>query len=369
MIFYQANYRRHEVSEGNTLYLGNYLWDAAAMLKYTELKSTNRQNLRDILPLPKPFTVLIEPSNLCNFRCIHCFQSIKDDSYFTRNLGNMPMPLFQRVIEQLQAWSGPKIKVLKLSLYGEPLVNRDFCKMLSMARRADVAERIETTTNASLLSRDIAEKWVEYQLDYARVSIYASTQERHREITGSRMKIRRIHENLRVLQEIKKARGSDRPFVSCKMLDAYGEENEQFFQMYQDVADEVFLEKPHSWIKIEGTDFIKNYYKDNTDGAIADLKQNSTRRIACPMAFTTMAVRSNGDVSPCCVDFIGGTNLDNVEKSRLQEIWHSNPWYEFQKMQLENRKYENYSCARCDIYLSDYYTRDNIDGFPVEKLR
>ena len=139
--------------------------------------------------------------------------------------------------------------------------------------------------------------------------------------------------------------------------------------MYQDVADEVFLEKPHSWIKIEGTDFIKNYYKDNTDGAITDLKQNSTRRIACPMAFTTMAVRSNGDVSPCCVDFIGGTNLDNVEKSSLQEIWHSNPWYEFQKMQLENRKYENYSCARCDIYLSDYYTRDNIDGFPVEKLR
>ena len=87
------------------------------------------------------------------------------------------------------------------------------------------------------------------------------------------------------------------------------------------------------------------------------------------MAFTTMAVRSNGDVAPCCVDFIGGTNLGTVDERSLQEIWNSEPWYEFQRMQLEKRKHENYSCARCDIYLSDHYTRDNIDGFDARKLQ
>jgi len=339
------------------------------MLKYTELKCTNRQNLMEVLPLRKPFTVLIEPSSLCNFKCIQCFQSIKGDSYFTRNRSNMPMARFQRVIEQLKAWPGPKIKVLKLSLYGEPLVHPDFCEMLRIAQEADIAERIETTTNVSLLSRDVAEKMVEYQLDYARVSIYASDQVKHRAVTGSGMEIDAIHGNLRVLQEIKKSKDSEKPFVSCKMLDAYGEENERFIRMYQDVADEVYIDKPHSWIKVDGADFIKNYYKDGADGAITDLKQNSTRRIACPMAFTTMAVRSNGDVSPCCVDFIGGTNLNNVDERSLLEIWNSDAYYEFQKMQLENRKHENYSCARCDVYLSDHYTLDNIDGFPVEKLR
>ncbi|MDP2268085.1 MAG: radical SAM protein [Deltaproteobacteria bacterium] len=339
------------------------------MLKYTELKCTNRQNLMEVLPLRKPFTVLIEPSSLCNFKCIQCFQSIKGDSYFTRNRGNMPLARFQQVIEQLKAWPEPKLKVLKLSLYGEPLVNPDFCDMLRVAREADVTERIETTTNASLLSRDVAEKLVEYQLDYARVSIYASDQERHRAVTGSSMEIGTIHGNLRVLQEIKKHKGSEKPFVSCKMLDSYGDENERFIRMYQDVADEVYIDKPHSWIKVDGADFIKDYYRDGIDGAITDLKMNSTRRIACPMAFTTMAVRSNGDVSPCCVDFIGGTNLNNVDERSLLEIWNSDAYYEFQKMQLENRKHENYSCARCDVYLSGHYTRDNIDGFPVEKLR
>lgn len=339
------------------------------MIRYTELKSTNRQNLMEVLPLPKPFTLLIEPSNLCNFRCIQCFQSLRSDNYFTRNRMNMPLTRFRKVIEQLQAWDGSKLKVLKLSLYGEPLINPDFCEMLRIAREAGIAERIETTSNASLLTRSISEKLVQYGLDYARISIYASGQEKHRAITGSELDFRKIHENLRILQEVKKQKGSERPFVSLKMLDTYGCENEQFRQMYQDVANELYIDKPHSWIKVDNVDFMKNYYQDSVSEAIGDLNQNSTQRIACPMAFTTMTVRSNGDVSPCCVDFIGGTNLGNSDDHSLKEIWNSNQWYKFQKMQLQNRKHENYSCGRCDIYRNDHYTRDNIDGFPVEKLR
>lgn len=340
------------------------------MLKYTELKCTNRQKLMEVLPLSKPFTVLIEPSSLCNFKCIQCFQSINDDSYFTKNRGNMPIQRFQRIIEQLRDWPGPRIKVLKLSLYGEPLVNPEFCEMLRVARKAEVAERIETTTNASLLSREVAEKLVENQLDYARVSIYAAEQQKHCEVTGVGMDISRIHHNLQILQDVKKQMGSVKPFVSCKMLDSYSkDENDLFISMYQDVADEVYIDKPHSWIKLDGVDFIKNYYRDEVKTVTKDLTENSSRKIACPMAFTTMAVRSNGDVSPCCVDFVGGTNLGNMKELTLKEIWNSDKWYEFQKMQLENRKHKNFSCARCDIYLSDHYTRDNIDGFPVEKLR
>ncbi len=339
------------------------------MIKYTELKSTNRQNLREVLPLRKPFTVIVEPSSHCNFRCIQCFQSIKRDSYFTQNRMNMPMDRFLRVLDQLKAWPGSRVKVLKLSLYGEPLVSPDFPDMLRLAREADVAERIETTTNASLLSPAIAEALVEQQLDYIRVSIYATDQARLGAVTGSSLEFKTIHENLRLLQEAKRRHGSAKPFVSCKMLDSYGEDNERFFRLYADVADEMYLDKPHSWIQVDGTDFIQDYYQDGTAVARSDLEEHSTHRVACPMAFTTMAIRSNGDVSPCCVDFIGGTNLGNIGEVDLQELWNGEAWFAFQKMQLENRKHENSSCSRCDIYLSDHYTRDNIDGFPIQRLR
>lgn len=338
------------------------------MIPFTELKSINRQNLMEILPLPKPFTVYIEPSSYCNFQCVHCFQGIKTNNYFTRNRMNMPLDRFRKIISQLQAWDGPRLKVLKLSLYGEPLINPDFCQMLKIAGEANIAERMETTTNASLLTTAVAEKMVECQLDYVRVSIYAPDQSRHEQITGNKININSIHENLRILQEIKKRLSSEKPFISAKMLDMYGEDNERFRQSYQDVADEVYIDKPHSWINTGDTDFLKNYYADGIGVAADDFARHSTCRIACPMAFTTMAVRGNGDVSPCCVDFIGGTNLDNIEKQSMREIWHSEGWLEFQKMQLQNRKQENYSCARCDIYRSDHYTLDNIDGFDVEKL-
>jgi len=340
------------------------------IVKYTALKSTGRQNLREILPLSKPFTLLVEPSSLCNFKCIQCFQRSSESNYFTETRQNMSLELFCRIIKQLKEWQGNKLRVLKLSLYGEPLVNKNFCEMLRLAKEADIAERIETTTNASLLTREIAEKFVEYQLDYVRVSIYATDQKKHEEITGSGIDIKQIKENILILQKIKEEHKSERPFIGAKMLDSYDEEeNGRFIREFKNVADEAYLDKPHSWIKVDALDVVKNYYKDSYGKVSEDLQAKNDGRVACPMPFTTMAVRANGDVSPCCVDFIGGTNLGNVKEASLKDIWKSDRWFEFQKMQLENKKYMNFSCARCDIYKNSHYTLDNIDGFPVEKLR
>ena len=210
---------------------------------------------------------------------------------------------------------------------------------------------------------------VRCQLDYVRVSIYATSQERHQLVTGTKFDMQRIRENLRTLQATKRRVGSDKPFVSCKMLDEFSDENERFLQMFREVADEAYIDKPHNWIKVDNVDFIQKFYGTNVQEAVIDFQNHSTHRIACPMAFTTMAVRTNGAVSPCCVDFIGGTNIANIDDRSLQDIWNSDEWFEFQKMQLQDRKHENSSCARCDIYRSDHYTKDNIDGFPVDRLR
>jgi radical SAM protein with 4Fe4S-binding SPASM domain len=338
------------------------------VIRYTRLKSTGRQDLRRVIPLDKPFTVLIEPTSRCNFHCVQCFQSLPGPSHFTRTRGHMPLDVYRGVLRQLASWPGERHKVLKLSLYGEPLLNPGFGEMVRLAREADVADRMETTTNASLLTRAVAEAVVAARLDYIRVSIYAADPARHGRITRSPIGPEAIHENLRVLQEVKRERGSERPFVSCKMLDAYGEENERFAAAYADVADEVYIDKPHTWIRVEGTDFIEAHYGDDAEAARLDMARHRTSRVACPMAFTTMAVRSNGDVSPCCVDFIGGTDLGNVAADTLPELWVSERWRGFQRMQLEGRKRENASCARCEVAQNDHYTLDDIDGVPVEQL-
>jgi radical SAM protein with 4Fe4S-binding SPASM domain len=281
----------------------------------------------------------------------------------------MSMDCFMLIIEQMKRWKGPKLKVLKLSLYGEPLLNPNFCEMLNIAKNADIAERIETTTNASLLSENICAKLVEYGLNYMRVSIYSAIQEKHYKVTNSKIDIQTVHNNLSMLKRIKHKHKSNIPFVGVKMLDTYSEENDLFFSMYKDVADEVYFDKPHNWISYKGNSFIDNLYGTDVEKAKKDLNISSSHRTACTLPFFTLAVRSNGDVSPCCIDWIGGTNIGNVYEERLEDIWYGDRMFEFRKMQLEDRKNENESCKNCELFLSDYYTRDNIDGFPVEKLR
>ncbi len=341
------------------------------MIKYTELKNYHRQNLIDIIPLQKPFTLLIEPSNYCNFKCISCFQSLKKENYLTKHRGFMSLETYIKIIEQFKNWEGNKLKVLKLSLYGEPFTNPEFGEMLRIAKEADITERIETTTNASLLTETLCRQLVKYEIDYIRVSIYGGNQERYEEVTGSdKANIDEIWNHLKRIQDLKKELCTEKPFVSAKMLDTYSSENEEFLNKFKNVADEVYIDKPHNWIATEEKSFIDSLYKETQQEALqADLNKTLSNRIACPMPFTTLAIRNNGDVSPCCIDWIGGTNLGNIYNESIQEIWNGEKMYQFRKMQLENRRTENSSCRNCEFIHNDYYTRDNIDGFPIEKLR
>jgi radical SAM protein with 4Fe4S-binding SPASM domain len=265
-------------------------------------------------------------------------------------------------------WSGDKLKVVKLSLYGEPLLNKNFCDMLKLVKEADIAERIETTSNVSLLTPEICENIVTGGLDYIRVSIYSPLQKKHETITGSDIDIRAIHQNIKTLQEVKLKLNSHTPFVAVKMLDTYSEENELFMNMYKNVADELYIDKPHNWVGCDEKNFITSLYGENIDKVKADMSTSTNNRHACGLSFYIMAVRNNGDASPCCNDWLGGTNIGNIYQTGMREIWQGLPMRNFWKMQLRGENYKNPSCKNCDIYRSNYYAKDNVDGFSAEKI-
>lgn len=338
------------------------------MIKYTELKDTARKKLRDIIPLPKPFTLVVEPSAICNFNCRQCFQSTSSSVYFTKNRYNMKFSLFEEAVRQMCSWNGNQLKVLKLSLYGEPLLNAEFCKMLLLAKQMKIAERIETTTNASLLTSEICEGLIKGGLDYMRVSIYSPFADRHAEITASKITPQQIHQKLAMLQEMKMRLKSETPFVAVKMLDAYSEENDVFCQMFADVADEIYLDKPHNWVGSEEKNFISALYQTSADKAENDNRENFNDVKACCVSFYTLSVRNNGDVAPCCVDYAGGTNIGNINETSLQKLWQGEAMRNFWKMQLLGENYRNSSCRNCELYKSSYYSKDNVDGVPIDRL-
>lgn len=340
------------------------------MKEYTKLKES-RHDLRTVIPLAKPYTVLIEPSNFCNFRCVSCFQSLHSENYITEHRKQMSLEQFQAIIDQLKAWEGERLKVLKLSLYGEPFTNPHFCEMLRIAKHADIAERIETTTNASLITDEIARCLVDYGIDYIRVSIYGGNQARYREVTGvDAGNIDVIYQNLERIRTYKYAKKAAAPFVSAKMLDTFTSENEEFIRRFSTVADETYIDTPHNWVATEEKNFLESLYTspEKLEQMKADREKAYRDRISCPMPFTTLAIRADGMVSPCCIDWQGGTNLASLKEVSLREIWEGFSLYAFRKMQLEGRNQENSSCRNCEFYKSSYYMLDDIDGIPVERL-
>ena len=126
-----------------------------------DLRCKERQPLQDLIPLPVPFVVYIEPTNLCNFRCAFCPTGDKELlDLVKRPRATLSMDLFRKIIEDLKAFGRP-LKLASLYKDGEPLLHKDFPEMALRLKEAGVAERIWTKTNGALLNPRLNRRLVE----------------------------------------------------------------------------------------------------------------------------------------------------------------------------------------------------------------
>lgn len=317
--------------------------------KYSQLKN-DRIDLRGAIPLKKPFTILFEPASLCNFRCICCYYNIPDlYSYMPKGL--MKFQDFAKIADDLAAWEGEKIKVIRIIGFGEPFINKTTGQMVKCLKQREVAGRIEITSNGSLLTPTVSQQLIDAGLDYLRISIYAASQERHEAVTRSKIDIDVIKRNIAELRRLRKEQKREKPFIYLKMLNSFDEtENQRFFDRYADLADEISLEQPHHWLSADKS------------------AQDVVVRSVCPQPFKMLSIRCNGDVIVCDPDWKNNTKVGNALAESVKSIWNGKTIREFWKMQLENRRWENESCRQCTFLANDAYVLDNLDGVSPDIL-
>lgn len=329
----------------------------------------DRLVLKDVLPFDLPLCISIEPSNLCNFKCVMCCHGSAAYEHADLPLKNMDGELFEKCVSQIEEWcnaTGKKLKLMKLYSLGEPLLNGLLCDMVKRIKEAGITEQLEITSNAALLTEEIGKKLVDYGLDIFRVSIYSIDSEKNKVITRSGIEPQTIYGNIRKMRDYRDSQHKVKPFISAKMIDSYSDENERFFLKYNEVADEAYLEK----IELIGEDTISNYYGDNADIALSDpnrVRVKGVQRRACRYPFTHMTVKSDGHVVVCCADWARKTVIGDVNKNTLREIWNSKALYDFRCMMLKTRGEGHEWCEKCDIPLRGY-AEDNIDDFSADKL-
>ena len=322
-----------------------------------------RRLLKDIIPLNTPFAVYISPSHRCNFRCFYCLQSKAEEE--KKKLGIFPdmmnVELAEKIAEQLSGFDF-KLKRVMFSGCGEPLVNKDFAKIVRCFVDKDISEKYELNTNGLLLNRKMIDDILEAGITNIRISIQGLTSKKYKEISGVDIDYETMLNNFKYLYS--KAKG--RCKVYCKIIDACfdkGETDEDFYRMYNDVCDDMYVEH-----LIQAQPHMEDIYNSNdVDTSVSLHKNENIKKQVCPLMFYQLQVDACGNIFPCCIVGLPPEfALGNVKDNKLTDVWKSE---KIKRLYLDNlrKNMEKYTvCAECEAYSAISQAEDMLDGYEKE---
>jgi radical SAM protein with 4Fe4S-binding SPASM domain len=317
----------------------------------------NRTKLETVIPLDTPFVVFVDPSDACNFKCRFCPTS---DRELMKKVGRpwkqMPLELFKKIADDMTKFP-KKIEVLRLYKDGEPLINKDLPAMIKYAKEIKASNRIDTTTNASLLTKKRAEEIVKAGLDRINISIYGIKSEQYSAFSGVKLEFKQILENVRNFYEIRE---------QCEMLVKINgdqlteEEKNVFLEYFGDYTDKIYIEHTMScWpeFNLRGVDI---------NPKVGIYGQQIKEVEVCPYPFYSIAINSDGVVSVCFLDWGRKLGLGNIREESLKDVWEGRAMKQYRKMFLEGERKNHPVCGTCGQMT--HGNPDNIDPFKKEIL-
>lgn len=323
--------------------------------------STARHNLIDMIPVSTPMSVHIDVCNICNFKCSFCsHQSSKDKVHYKRQIMNDN--LFRKVIDDMHSFDS-KIKVLRLFMGGEPLLHPRFVELAKYAVKSDCFECVEFTTNGSLLNKELSKIIADSGIDRVRISIEALDSDAYEAITGKRVDIGKLVDEIGFLYSLKR---SCEIYVKIADVSVESDEaREAFFDMFGDICDKIFIEHI--------TPIWCDY--DNNVGAVyaCDKRvgmrgQDITQRIdICPFPFYQLIVNPDGEVTVCCPDWKRDIVVGNACNESIYQIWNGKKIRRLQLEQAKGNKAIYKACKECEGL--QYLCNDNIDAYGEEIVK
>jgi len=150
---------------------------------------------------PLPRELQVEVTGACNLRCRMCLVRYRPP--LDRARASLSLDRFRAIVDAL-----PGLARVTLQGLGEPLMAPDLPAMVEHAARRGV--RVGFNTNATLLTRAIAERLVDAGLDWLHVSLDGATPATYEGVReGARLATVRRH--VAGLVEVMRARGASRP--------------------------------------------------------------------------------------------------------------------------------------------------------------
>lgn len=318
----------------------------------------NRTRLEEVIPLPTPMILFVDPASACNFECSFCPTGdkalIKETGRF---VGRMTFELFKKVIDDLKDFDRP-IKVLRLYKDGEPFLNKNLAKMVDYAKTSGRVDYIDTTTNGSLIDPGRVGPVIEAGLDRINISVDGLNRQQYLEFTRFDFDFDAFLQNLKWLYA-HKGKCEIAIKIPGELLSA--EQTQEFYDLFGDYCDRISIENfAPCWPQFD--------VEDRTGVRITQgiYNQPITSTETCPYLFYSMSVNADGLVSSCFLDWGRKLIVGDARSDSLIKIWNSAAFDKLRLQHLEGRRSEHPVCGKCGQLT--HCLPDSIDPYRQELL-
>lgn len=325
-----------------------------------------RQILGKLLPLDTPFTVILDSSEICNFRCHYCFRSDPDKqnwAYAARQ-DLMSWDIFEKAFDQIMSFPHD-VRQISVSHHGEPLMNQSLPMMVRYMREHGYTGRISMHTNGSRLNEKLAQEIGEAGFSRIIISLQGLNAEAYNKTCGYKLDFEGFLHSFEELYAAKqKAKKGTELFVKIARPALEGMDESRFYEMFEPVSDRMFVEE------------VVPIWKNNNEGeqddtrgdmVISKFGNHFPRQRCCRLIFDTIVVLPNGDIYPC-TQLLGPEALGNIREKTLKDVWNGEERKQILKriLQLDSPK----MCDGCYIRQNSVYAvEDMIDGYREEILQ
>lgn len=333
------------------------------MAEVRQWRNENRTYLKDVIPLDTPYNLKVEVSSFCNARCVYCAHAKKDHGVYE---GNMSMELFEKILRDSKEFPR-KYKVMEMFSFGESMCNVNLEKMIRMAKDADVAEKINFTTNGLLINPKRADELVAAGTDIIRISLQGLDAQAYWDVCKVKVDFDKFVENLRYLYE-HKGNCSVRMKIADVAIANIHNGEERFKEIFGPIADTIFVE--HIIPMYADVDYNK------IDSSIYDTSINGREKIAqtevhkvCNRPFYRLRVAADGKITAACCDIPNDTYYGNIYEESLLNVWNGARRNAFLKMQLKGERFKHPICKTCSIPNDITTEADILDPWAEEILK
>ena len=268
----------------------------------------------------------IEPSSICNYRCVFCFET---DKTFTNKkngfMGTMKLELFKDIIDQAEN----NVEFISIASRGEPLVSRDIDKMFEYTTGKFL--NLKINTNASLLNEKAIHailsggvKTVVFSADAADKELYAKLR-----VNGNLDTILRNIENFNKIKETKYPNKKIITRVSGVKVDN-NQDIDSMQNLWKNLVDQVAFVDYNPWENVYGRE------------------HNSVIK-PCSDLWRRMFIWWDGKINPCDTDYKSVLSVGNFKELGISKSWKSETYQIYRDSHKTGNRKALTPCKSCVV--------------------